>query len=463
MLKQKGALPLKEKIDLINIYEKEKKNERNDGVHCKDCNKCYIGQTKQYLKKRIYNHQYTVTHNVTAETALSKHSKDRRHNFDFQNTKILKKENNYKKRLIYEMIYIKKDENAVVESVILPKMGLYSEKSKVRLDGKTAIITGCNTGIGKETAMDLYKRGATVIMACRNTEKAEEAANDIINSTKEIQNHGKIIVVELNLSSLASVRECSDKILQKHERIDLLINNAGVMTCPYGKTEDGFETQIGTNHLGHFLFTLLLLPRIIQSTPARIVNVSSMAHRGIVVIKTFIIFEFHLNLLVCKKSDPVLSQTSLTGYIDFDDLNWDKRSYSAAGAYQQSKLANILFTKELNRRLKEANIEGVTVYTLHPGAINTDLQRHIGATYGKTISWMINSAGKCFFKTPLEGAQTTIYCAIDEKAGKESGLYYSECKPTRPSDKAEDMTTAKRLWDVSYDLVKLQDYDPFKN
>ncbi|KAI4465300.1 phosphatidylinositol-glycan biosynthesis class f protein-related [Holotrichia oblita] len=373
MLKQKGALPLKEKIDLINIYEKEKKNERNDGV-------------RMFISVR--------------------------------------KENFYMKNEVESI------ENVVVESVILPKMGLYSEKSKVRLDGKTAIITGCNTGIGKETAMDLYKRGATVIMACRNTEKAEEAANDIINSTKEIQNHGKIIVVELNLSSLASVRECSDKILQKHERIDLLINNAGVMTCPYGKTEDGFETQIGTNHLGHFLFTLLLLPRIIQSSPARIVNVSSMAHRG---------------------------------YIDFDDLNWDKRSYSAAGAYQQSKLANILFTKELNRRLKEANIEGVTVYTLHPGAINTDLQRHIGATYGKTISWMINSAGKCFFKTPLEGAQTTIYCAIDEKAGKESGLYYSECKPTRPSDKAEDMTTAKRLWDVSYDLVKLQDYDPFKN
>ncbi|KAK9695454.1 short chain dehydrogenase [Popillia japonica] len=201
------------------------------------------------------------------------------------------------------------------------------------------------------------------------------------------------------------------------------------MTCPYGKTEDGFETQIGTNHLGHFLFTLLLLPRIIKSAPARIVNVSSMAHRG---------------------------------HIDFDDLNWDKRTYSAAGAYQQSKLANILFTKELNRLLKEANIEGVTVYTLHPGAINTDLQRHISTTYGKTISWMLN-AGKCFFKTPLEGAQTTIYCAIDEKAGKESGLYYSECKPTRPSDKAEDMNTAKRLWDISYDLVKLHDYDPFKN
>lgn len=138
--------------------------------------------------------------------------------------------------------------------------------------------------------------GATVIMACRNTEKAEEAANDIRNSAKGIPNLGKIIIVELNLSSLASVRECSDKILEKHERIDLLINNAGVMTCPYGKTEDGFETQIGTNHLGHFLFTLLLLPRIIKSAPARIVNVSSMAHRGRV--RTFTIFEIHLN--ICK-------------------------------------------------------------------------------------------------------------------------------------------------------------------
>ncbi|KAK9687758.1 short chain dehydrogenase [Popillia japonica] len=184
-------------------------------------------------------------------------------------------------------------------------MGLYSEKSKTRLDGKTAVVTGSNTGIGKETAKDLYKRGATVILACRNSERAENAIKDIIDATKEVPNVGKLRLVELNLSSLKSIRECCSKLLpnvgklrlvelnlsslksireccskllHNYDRIDLLINNAGIMSCPYGKTEDGFEIQFGTNHLGHFLLTLLLLPRIMKSTPARIVNVSSVAY-----------------------------------------------------------------------------------------------------------------------------------------------------------------------------------------
>lgn len=117
-------------------------------------------------------------------------------------------------------------------------------------------------------------------MACRNAERAENAVKDIIDATKEVSNVGKLRLVELNLSSLKSIRECCSKLLHNYDRIDLLINNAGIMSCPYGKTEDGFEIQFGTNHLGHFLLTLLLLPRIMKSTPARIVNVSSVAHRG---------------------------------------------------------------------------------------------------------------------------------------------------------------------------------------
>lgn len=117
-------------------------------------------------------------------------------------------------------------------------------------------------------------------MACRNSERAENAIKDIIDATKEVPNVGKLRLVELNLSSLKSIRECCSKLLHNYDRIDLLINNAGIMSCPYGKTEDGFEIQFGTNHLGHILLTLLLLPRIMKSTPARIVNVSSVAHRG---------------------------------------------------------------------------------------------------------------------------------------------------------------------------------------
>lgn len=173
--------------------------------------------------------------------------------------------------------------------------------STARLDGKTAIITGCNSGIGKHTAFDFCKRGESiiwdfcafrflivkflgcrVIMACRNTEKAEEAKNDILkqimNEVEKEEKIGVLEIRELDLSSLTSVRKCAQEILDQEPRIDLLINNAGIMMCPQGETEDGYEKQFATNHLGHFLFTLLLLPRILSSAPARIVNVSSSGH-----------------------------------------------------------------------------------------------------------------------------------------------------------------------------------------
>lgn len=168
--------------------------------------------------------------------------------------------------------------------------------SKIRLDGKTAVVTGCNTGIGKETVLDFYRRGkdrrpeehlkisffrpsgARVIMACRNLDKAEEAAKDIRVRCKDELNTGEIVTAELNLSSLKSVKDCAQKLNQSEDRIDLLINNAGIMVCPETRTEDGYELQFQTNHLGHFLLTVLLLPKIINSAPARIVNVSSLAH-----------------------------------------------------------------------------------------------------------------------------------------------------------------------------------------
>ncbi|XP_026726342.1 retinol dehydrogenase 13-like [Trichoplusia ni] len=310
-------------------------------------------------------------------------------------------------------------------------MPLFSGKclSTAKLIGKTALVTGCNTGIGKETVMDFYKRGAKVIMACRSLDKAEAAKSDIEKKCKDLPDTGNIVVEKCDLSSLNSVREFAKKVLDTEPQINILVNNAGVMMCPKGETEDGFETQFGTNHLAHFLLTLLLLPRIRNSTPARIVTVSSAAH---------------------------------TRYgINFDDLNYKKRSYSAAEAYSQSKIANVLFSQELAARLKEHGIEGINTYSLHPGVIKTELGRHLDDTlfWGarKTFGIFIGP----FMKTPESGAQTTIYCAVDEKCAAETGLYYSDCVVKRPSSNGSNKEYAKKLWEMSAEMVKLGDYNPF--
>uniref|UniRef100_A0A674GGF2 Retinol dehydrogenase 11 n=1 Tax=Taeniopygia guttata TaxID=59729 RepID=A0A674GGF2_TAEGU len=188
-------------------------------------------------------------------------------------------------------------------------------KSTARLEGKVVIITGANTGIGKETARDLAKRGARVIIACRDTAKAEAAANEIRAETGNQQ----VIVKKLDLADTKSIREFAERFLAEEKELHILINNAGVMLCPYSKTADGFEMHLGVNHLGHFLLTFLLLERLKQSAPARIVNVSSLAHHG--------------------------------GRIRFHDLHGEK-SYNRGLAYCHSKLANVLFTRELARRLQ---------------------------------------------------------------------------------------------------------------
>ncbi|XP_072396957.1 retinol dehydrogenase 13-like [Diabrotica undecimpunctata] len=305
--------------------------------------------------------------------------------------------------------------------------------SNNRLDGKTAIITGANTGIGKETAKDFYKRGAKVILACRNLEKASDAVADIQKQFKTESNLGHLKVVELDLCSLESVRACAKELLESEERIDLLINNAGVMMCPYGKTKDGFETQFGTNHLAHFLFTLLLLPKICKSTPARIINVSSIAH------------------------------TAPYGSMDFTDLNFDKRKYNPIHAYQQSKLANILFTKELARRLAQNNLTDVNVYALHPGVIRTELSRHYDSMF-PGLTWVYDNLFGMFLKTPTQGAQTQIYCAIDDKCAGETGLYYAECAVKPCTREAQNDEAARKLWDISMEFVGLDKNDDiFKN
>jgi retinol dehydrogenase-12 len=258
-------------------------------------------------------------------------------------------------------------------------------------------------------------RGARVIILCRSIDKGKEAVEEIFKET------GKTVEVEkLDLASLKSVRECAQKLLEKEEKIDILVNNAGIMTCPNWKTEDGFDMQLGTNHLGHFLLTEMLLPLLKKSAATgfhpRIVIVSSLAHES--------------------------------GSMLWNDINFEK-SYDKGKAYCQSKLANVLHGTELARRLANT---GIAVYTLHPGVIMTDLWRHITETWWGKIIWPVI---KCFIKTPLQGAQTTIYCCLEESIQDHSGRYYSDCKEKTAASAGRSEEDAKRLWELSEKLVGL--------
>ncbi|KAF0757418.1 retinol dehydrogenase 11-like [Aphis craccivora] len=301
--------------------------------------------------------------------------------------------------------------------------------SKTRLDGKTVVVTGCNTGIGKETAAEFYKRGARVIMACRSASRTQDAIDSIKNQTEGDTNVGELVFKYLELSFLASVRKCAKEILRTEKNIDILVNNAGIMMCPKTLSENGIELHLATNHLGHFLFTLLLMPRILKSSPARIINVTSSAY---------------------KWGDQKMH---------FDDINLDK-NYTPSGAYGRSKLANILFTVELAKRL---NGTGVTVYAVNPGVVNTELSRFVDQTVFPGASWFYNSFTKYAVKTPQQGAQTTLYCALDEKCADESGLCYSDCKVFEPEAVAKDEEVSAELWDTSCVLVNLEpSVDPFQ-
>ncbi|TKS87445.1 Retinol dehydrogenase 12 [Collichthys lucidus] len=273
--------------------------------------------------------------------------------------------------------------------------------SAERLEDKTVVITGANTGIGKETAIDLAKRGAKVIMACRDMERAQAAVKEVI----EISGNENVVCMKLDLSDSKSIREFAEAINKGEPRLNILINNAGVMVCPYGKTADGFEMQIGVNHFGHFLLTHLLIDLIKRSAPARIVTVSSMAHAW--------------------------------GAINLEDINSEK-SYDKKGAYSQSKLANVLFTRSLAKRLEGT---GVTTYSLHPGVVQTDLWRHLSGP-----QQFVMKAISPFTKNSTQGAQTSIYCAVEPTLEKESGGYYSDCAPADCSAAGKDDALAEKLW-----------------
>lgn len=276
------------------------------------------------------------------------------------------------------------------------------------LAGKTFVITGANTGIGKVTATDLARRGAHVIVACRTPSKAQP----VIDAIKKETGNDRIELVTLDLGDQSSVRAAAAAILAKNVPIHGLINNAGLVAR--GTTKEGFELTFGTNHLGHYLFTRLLLDRLKEAGTARIVNVSSNSHYR---AKT----------------------------IDWDAQQKTTKSVTAMPEYEVSKLANVLFSKELARRLEGT---GITTYAVHPGVVATDVWRRIPPPF----RWL----AKLFMLTPEQGAKSTIVAATDPALASHTGRYYTvggkEKTPNRVSDDAD---LAKKLWNKSAEWTGL--------
>jgi NAD(P)-dependent dehydrogenase (short-subunit alcohol dehydrogenase family) len=270
--------------------------------------------------------------------------------------------------------------------------------------GRTVIVTGANSGLGLVTARELARVGAEVVLAVRNIDKGKAAAADMT---------GDVEVRRLDLQDLGSVREFAEGT----DGVDVLVNNAGIMAVPYAQTVDGFESQIGTNHLGHFALTALLLPKITD----RVVTVSSMMHR--------------------------------MGYISLKDLNWKSRPYSAWLAYGQSKLANLLFTSELQRRLTEAG-SSVRALAAHPGYSHTNLQGHSGRKFGDTL---MNIGGRYMATDADFGARQTLYAASGDLPGDTFvGPRFGFLGPTQPVGRgplARSTRTASALWELSEQLT----------
>lgn len=297
----------------------------------------------------------------------------------------------------------------------MSKNNHWTAKEIPDLSGKIAIVTGANNGIGYDTARELAKKNATVIMACRNTEKGEAAARSIVNEYPQ----AKVIVRQLDLANLSSVKSFAQSFHSDYDRLDMLINNAGVMAIPYGKTADGFERQFGTNHLGHYALTGLLLDLLLGTEYSRVVTVSSTGHR--------------------------------TGRINFEDPNCEE-SYSKWGAYGQSKLANLLFAYELQRRLDTAGSSSISV-AAHPGYTATNLQ-------SGTIFRFLNPV---LAQSQEMGALPTLYAAVSADV---NGTDYigpdgfmeqrGYPKKVRSNGSSHDEATARKLWQVSEELTSVK-------
>ena len=290
----------------------------------------------------------------------------------------------------------------------------------IRLEGQHAVVTGATGGLGIETARALASVGASVTITGRSAEKAEAALKTLRSQVPEAQ----FDVEELELASLASVAAAAKRIVERGRPIDLLINNAGVMMCPEGQTDDGFETQFGTNHLGHFAWTAGLLPTLAPS--ARIVTLSSGAH--------------------------------VFGTCDVDDLNWQKRDYEPRLAYAQAKTANLWFGSELQRRHGDRLLS----LSVHPGVIQTDLSRHVPPAGLEAMRASLEERGVQTKSVP-QGAATSVWAATSKTLLDHGGAYLADCQVAQPVSAenaasgyapwAYDTENAERLWGESERLT----------
>ena len=292
----------------------------------------------------------------------------------------------------------------------------------IDLRGKLALVTGGSSGLGQETARVLAERGAHVILTARDASKGEAVAAGIRSST----GNQDVEVEELELGSLKNIRGFADRVLSRHGALHILVNNAGVMACPFAKTADGFELQFGSNHLGHFLMTCLLAPALLKGAPSRVVSVSSRGH--------------HIS--------PVV----------FEDIQFERRPYDKWQAYGQSKTANVLFAVGLERRLGS---RGVHANGLHPGAILTELGRHLQP---EDREFLLKRNPTMKFKSVEAGAATSVFAATAPELEGRGGLYLEDCHVARIDDApdaldgvksyAVDVQNAERLWDVSEKAVR---------
>ncbi|KAL2823210.1 hypothetical protein BDW59DRAFT_180782 [Aspergillus cavernicola] len=292
-----------------------------------------------------------------------------------------------------------------------------------RLSGKVALITGCSSGIGVETARAIYRTGATIYVTARDVDKARAVLNDL-------GDHSRVHFLQLDLSSLRSVNDCVENFNLKSTQLDILVKNAGVMACPESRTADGFETQFGTNHLGHFLLFYLLKETLLRSsTPSfnsRVIILSSCAHQA--------------------------------GSVHFENLNLEGE-YEAWKSYGQSKTANIWTAREIERRFGS---RGLHSWAVHPGCIATELQRHVTDEVKK--GWADDEKLALTWKSAEQGAATTVLAALSPELEGKGGLYLEDTQIAKPpgtgltgyADWAYDEEGPKRLWEASVKLLKLE-------
>jgi NAD(P)-dependent dehydrogenase (short-subunit alcohol dehydrogenase family) len=274
---------------------------------------------------------------------------------------------------------------------------------------RVAIITGSNTGIGKETARGLAEKGYTTVLAVRDVKRGEAARADILALLPDAD----VEVLRLDQADTSSIRAFAQTFAEKHERLDVLVANAGVWTRTRGATKDGFETTFGVNHLGTFLLVHELLPVLERSAPARVVVVSSGLH--------------------------------YRGKMDWEDLQFERRSYSGTSAYNQSKLANVLFANALARRTADKRI---TVNSLHPGVVATELTRELPG--------LLRSLVGLFLLTPAEGARTSLHVALSDEGARVTGAYFDASRQRKAAGAARDEAAQEKLWALSEELLGLR-------